>query len=82
MERMGTLLVFKPGTSVEDVNIAIRSIANVLDPNYFIKRSEKMRWKPTPGDLDRLVLAPDGDSVLATVEHFDDTYGGPTFYIP
>lgn len=79
MNRLGTVIVFKKGATEEAVAKALRGLADVLDLDYMLPKSELLKW----GHKDTgLVLADDGDRVMAKIETFDDAHGGPVFYLP
>ena len=66
MKRYGTVLVFKKGVKKHDIEKALRSIAHVLQPDYFLKRDAKSYLQYAP----------------YRVEEYDDKLGGPVWYLP
>jgi len=88
MQRHGSVIVFKPGTTPEEAAKALEKIAEVLD------LPEKGHDRVDAGMVDDHL--PDGRvrKVRAVtcrerpfkftdlVREYDDEYGGPVFYIP
>jgi hypothetical protein len=72
--RLGSLLVFKAGTAMEEAAAALRSIRHLLDlpeGGEWVKNPDfSVRW--VPGPL----------KVKDMVQKFDPEHGSPVWYIP
>jgi hypothetical protein len=86
MNRIGTVLIFKPEVSKSEAAMALNSIRNLLDlpaevaspaPHILaaIDRGETVRFRP-----EEWVGRP--FKITDTIHEYDDEWGGPVWYIP
>lgn len=71
-KRLGTVLVFKEGTTEAEAKAALSKIADVLEPGHWVdypkKNGRPDYSKPIPATY--------------VVHEFEAEYGGPVWYIP
>ena len=86
MNRLGTVLTFKPKVTKEEAARALRSIAFLLDtPETINKTIPEVRAALDAGHTVRFEPAEWSDHPFNhadLVHEFDDDYGGPVWYIP
>ena len=78
MKRLGTLIVFKPDVTREQAEKALAALAGLVEPKITYPHTCEFRGMTIVdhGKPERT------DDPAKHIETFDDTYGGPGFYIP
>lgn len=86
MNRLGTILTFKPEVTKEEAARALRTIAFLLDtPDTISKPTQEVRAALDAGHTVKYEPGEWADHPFNhadLVREFDDDFGGPVWYIP
>lgn len=81
MNRLGTVLVFKSGVPRERIAEAIKSIADVIGPDYHLSPAKLAEYGSRAANAVTREDAVTGEP-LTLVNEFNERDGGPVWYIP
>jgi hypothetical protein len=77
MNRLGTVIKFKPGTTKAQAVEALMKIRGVVD---FPK--ESIRWPDVDGPITMDMMIREPFKLEDALHEYDDEWGHPTWYIP